>query len=246
MEREVDRCTASVKVVRARRINTGTERKGLDNKRGSIVPGLLGFEDPTASEPPTVSLRLSSSQWHPRPTPHTLTRVFFLRRLLIKPFFTKQRTCHFSKMSFPSSAPRSHALRAAIIQAHDQDAFDYPFGVTNELAYSIEDIVEPLLTQSATDAVALAGDFPNNIAQWIWSRPGQKDGDSWLLLCRLNTGAYAFFSGWCDYTGFDCQGGMKLTVSKVLADVIEHGMETATMFCMRLRRWLSNRFSHST
>lgn len=128
-------------------------------------------------------------------------------------------------MSFPSSAPRSHVLRAAIIQTHDQDAFSCPFESIKGLLYSVDDIVEPLLTQTATDAEALAGDFPNNIAQWIWSRPGENDGDSWLLLCRLNTGAYAFFSAWCDYTGFDCRGGMKLTVSKVLADVIEHGME---------------------
>jgi hypothetical protein len=93
-------------------------------------------------------------------------RFFILRRLFKKPFFshTSQRICFFSKMSFPTSAPRSHALRAALIQTHDQEAFDYPFEEIGSLFYSVDFIVKPLLTQSATDAVALAGDFPKNIA----------------------------------------------------------------------------------
>jgi hypothetical protein len=90
--------------------------------------------------------------------------------------------------------------------------------------YTIENIVNPLVTQSSEEAITLAGEFPSNIVEWIWSSPGQNDENPWLLLCKLNTGAYAFYRAWCDYTGFDCQGGMKLIVSSNLADVIEYGM----------------------
>lgn len=119
---------------------------------------------------------------------------------------------------------RIHVLRKSL-KAHNNAAFSYPFSEMEDSNYSVEDIVKPLLTQTPEMAVTLAGEFPNNITQWLWSSPGQNDENPWLLLCRLNTGAYAFYRAGCDYTGFDCQGNMELTVSKELADVIEHGMQ---------------------
>ena len=119
---------------------------------------------------------------------------------------------------------RVHVLRKSV-NDHNTDAFHYPFSEIGDTNYEVEDILKPLLTQSVSEAVALAGDFPKNISQWLWSSPGQNDENPWLLLCRLNTGAYAFYRAGCDYTGFDCQGGMELTVSKDLADVVENGMQ---------------------
>ena len=120
---------------------------------------------------------------------------------------------------------RVHVLRKSI-EKHNNSAFSYPFSeIGSDTNYKLENIIKPLLTQPTEDALALAGDFPYNITQWLWSSPGQNDENPWLLLCRLNTGAYAFYRAGCDYTGFDCQGGMELTVSADLADVVEHGMQ---------------------
>jgi hypothetical protein len=119
---------------------------------------------------------------------------------------------------------RIHVERKSL-KDQDTGAFYYPFGTIGDFTYGLDDIIKPLLTQSAEEALAFAGDFPKNITQWLWSSPGQNDEEPWLLLCRLNTGAYAFYRAGCDYTGFDCQGGMELFVSKDLADVVEHGMQ---------------------
>lgn len=118
---------------------------------------------------------------------------------------------------------RSHVLRKSI-KGHNTTRFIQPFSEIGYYNYTLTEFVKPLVTQSSEEAFTLAGDFPSNIVEWIWSSPGENDGDSWLLLCQLNTGAYAFYRAWCDYTGFACQGGMSLTVSRDLAVVIEHGM----------------------
>lgn len=111
--------------------------------------------------------------------------------------------------------------------AHDKESFIYPFTYINlseGYGYNLTEIVKPLLTQTQEEALVLAGNYPKNITEWIWSAPGEHDEDQWLLLCRLSTGAYAFYRAGCDYTGFDCQGSMFLTVSNSLAEIIEHGM----------------------
>lgn len=127
-------------------------------------------------------------------------------------------------MSKEDKMSRVHVLRNSL-KMHDSAAFRYPFSEIGDTNYELEDILKPLLTQTPVESAALAGDFPKNISQWLWSSPGQNDENPWLLLCRLNTGAYAFYRAGCDYTGFDCQGGMELFVSKDLADVVEHGMQ---------------------
>ena len=118
---------------------------------------------------------------------------------------------------------RPHVLRKSI-KTHDKDAFLYPFARIRDDDYKLEDILNPLLTQKKEEAAALAGDFPCNITEWIWSIPGEYDENPWLLLCRLNTGAYAFYRAGCDGTGFDCLEEMELTVSNNLEDIVEHGM----------------------
>lgn len=51
---------------------------------------------------------------------------------------------------------------------------------------------------------------------------GYNDGDEWNWVVRLNeeegvpepsTLRYAFISGWCDYTGWDCQSGVEVVMT---------------------------------
>lgn len=121
---------------------------------------------------------------------------------------------------------RSNVMRKSL-KTHDKKSFKYPFGEIGSLDYDLASIIEPLITQSNEDATILVGNFPNNITQWIWSRPGTLDEEDWLLLCKLDTGAFAFYRAGCDTTGFDCQGNMNLTVSLSLGDIIEHSMHNS-------------------
>ncbi len=71
------------------------------------------------------------------------------------------------------------------------------------------------------------GTFPDNIAEYIWIRPGENDGQPWLVLCRLDTGVYVYYRGECDYTGFDCQGQMQMYASKDPNILLQYGMTSA-------------------
>ena len=108
---------------------------------------------------------------------------------------------------------------------HDRVSFDYPFSEIGKRKYcDLPTIVNALLMQSHEDALALAGDFPNNIDQWIWSSAGLDDEMPWVLLCRLNNGAYALYEAGYEYSGFTFVGDMSLCVSRDMASLIQHAM----------------------
>lgn len=77
------------------------------------------------------------------------------------------------------------------------------------------------------------GDFPTNIKRWIWSAPGANDELPWDCIVELASDEnyegvrYAYFHAWCDYTGFDCQGGAYVIVSSSIPKLIEFGLGNA-------------------
>jgi hypothetical protein len=109
----------------------------------------------------------------------------------------------------------------------DKAALKYPFsyiaGSKDEGwcgDYDTADFTEGLLGEEKCDA----GKFPDNIVEFYWLHEGHNDEDAWQLLCKLDNGNFAFYCAWCDYTGFDCQGGMKLIVSKDLKRLFYDGL----------------------
>lgn len=38
--------------------------------------------------------------------------------------------------------------------------------------------------------------------------PGENDEFSWWWILELSSGKFVLLSGWCDYTGWDCQSGI--------------------------------------
>jgi hypothetical protein len=88
------------------------------------------------------------------------------------------------------------------------DKLNYPFSFIGE-EYEIADICRGFVDEPPVDP----GDFPNNIIEYYWIYEGENDGDAWECVCKLANDAYVFYSGSCDYTGFDCQGGMELHIS---------------------------------
>lgn len=87
--------------------------------------------------------------------------------------------------------------------------------------YSTDDFCEGLL---GDDEGRSCGNFPDNIAEYYWIHEGHNDEEPWHCLCKLDNGYYAFYSAWCDYTGFDCQGGMKLIISKNSDKLFNEGL----------------------
>jgi hypothetical protein len=93
------------------------------------------------------------------------------------------------------------------VEAH-VGSLEYPFSFLRSGEYPRQ--CNPLPGQPEEEI----GTFPDNIAEYIWIRPGENDEQPWLTLCRLDTGVYVYYRGECDYTGFDCQGDMKIYASK--------------------------------
>ena len=122
----------------------------------------------------------------------------------------------------------------------DKAALKYPFsfiaGSEDEGwcgDYDTADFTEGLLGEEKCDA----GKFPDNIVEFYWLHEGHNDEDAWQLLCKLDNGNFAFYSAWCDYTGFDCQGGMKLIVSKDLKRLFYDGLtEAQRAACLKEKR----------
>ena len=50
----------------------------------------------------------------------------------------------------------------------------------------------------------------HDIADIVAEVPGANDEYSWYWIVKLNSGKFALMTGWCDYTGWDCQSGLYL------------------------------------
>ena len=100
---------------------------------------------------------------------------------------------------------------------------EYPYSWVPE--YGVPNIQRPLLVEAD---IADAGSFPETIQSHLWIRPGQKEGDDWKAIGQLTNGAYFFYRGGCDYTGFDCQGGMDLWVTYNWQNLLDYVLDEET------------------
>ena len=108
----------------------------------------------------------------------------------------------------------------------DTSKLVYPFEFiiqtdNNDGIYDPKDFIRGIPTETT---VCDAGNFPHNITEYYWIREGENDGDAWELLCKLDNDCYVFYSANCDYTGFDCQGGMIAYISNDKNTLFHMGM----------------------
>jgi hypothetical protein len=111
------------------------------------------------------------------------------------------------------------------LSAPNTKALEYPFSFIGdkEYQYAVSDFCKGIIHEEPHDP----GNFPLNIEEYYWIHEGKNDEESWYCLCKLDNGLYAFYSARCDYTGFDCQGEMRLCVSKDLSILFKYGLTTA-------------------
>lgn len=71
-------------------------------------------------------------------------------------------------------------------------------------------------------------DFPSCVNHYYWIYKGENDCYPWRALFKYidkyNKERYGFYLGECDYTGFCCQGSMRLYVSDNLETLIEKAL----------------------
>ena len=123
---------------------------------------------------------------------------------------------------------RSYTIRKMNGVEHAHSCLTYPYSYIgqDEYGYALADILRPIPVETE-QATTDAGDFPRNIQEHFWIYPGENDRDSWLSCGILDNGNYFFYTGGCDYTGFDCQGGMSLWVSSSWQTIVDHAMTSA-------------------
>jgi hypothetical protein len=118
--------------------------------------------------------------------------------------------------------PRNYSIRKMKNVRYHTYEMGYPYSfIGPEDDYTLDDIRREILVESEK---ADTGDFPRSIREHFWIREGEKEGDSWISCGELENGAYFFYTASCDYTGFDCQGGMNLWVSSSWQNIIDHAM----------------------
>ena len=139
---------------------------------------------------------------------------------MLKKKTQKKHTIHTSHM-----ASRKESTISIGVGIPNKSWYTYPFSVIQEfdLSFYISNIFTPIIGEKET--FVDAGDFPNNISNYIWGEEGENDFVDWILLCKLSNGKYAYYTAWCDYTGFDCQGGMKLYISSKLKTLVKMAMD---------------------
>lgn len=102
----------------------------------------------------------------------------------------------------------------------NRTALEYPFSFIVDEEYQTRYFCRGLPDEEPLDC----GDFPNNITEYYWIHEGENDVEPWMCLCKLDNNCYCFYSASCDYTGFDCQGGMEMVISKDKENLVEMGL----------------------
>ena len=96
---------------------------------------------------------------------------------------------------------------------------DEPIEILINDGYSCDNVPMPGLPEIDP------GNFPYNVDKVLWSHEGEHDGEEWLMIALNKEGNYIFFKAACDYTGFDCQGFMKIYVCEKYKDLIKYALD---------------------
>ena len=114
------------------------------------------------------------------------------------------------------------------------NAFEYPFGFINCKGiskYDMEDfsviMFDNNLKSEDIDVKSII--FPNDIIDVYWYEEGKNDEEPWQFIGKIKykeSHCYVYYIADCDYTGFDCQGAMKLYISEYLSRILNNAVSS--------------------
>ena len=115
-------------------------------------------------------------------------------------------------------------------------AFEYPFDcIKTDPDYRIDKFTLPLFDENfKTENINLKKiKFPKHIVKVYWYQPGTNDETDWEFIGKIKytsanpslpTYKYVYYTAGCDYTGFDCQGEMKMYIFGSLCRLLKYGV----------------------
>lgn len=119
---------------------------------------------------------------------------------------------------------RNYTIRKMTITQQILDTMGYPYDFIKSGEYPLEEILQDICIEKE---IPDPGNFPDNIQEHYWIHSGENDGDDWMAVGKLTNGSYFLYTGGCDYTGFDCQGGMRLWVNPAWERIIDYAMSNS-------------------
>lgn len=77
----------------------------------------------------------------------------------------------------------------------------------------------------------------DNVKQVLVVWQGENEGDEWRWIFVTHDSRYAFMSGGCDYTGWDCQSSCSVEYFPTIAEAVRHMITVET----NTNRWEGKR-----
>jgi hypothetical protein len=110
--------------------------------------------------------------------------------------------------------------------------FSYPFSFINYKwldKYQLKNIITVMFNNKLkAEKLEINNiNFPKDIVEVYWYKKGINDEEAWQFIGKIkyqDTYRYIYYIGECDYTGFDCQGSMKLYISKSLKRILNNAV----------------------
>lgn len=108
--------------------------------------------------------------------------------------------------------------------------FKQPFDFINVLPnYELKNIISIMFNKKLkTEKLDINYiNFPKNIVNVYWYDKGIYDEKPWQFIGRIkykDSYRFVYIIADCDYTGFDCQGSMKLYISKSLKRIMTNAV----------------------
>jgi len=110
-------------------------------------------------------------------------------------------------------------------------AFNYPFRFINCAIndYRVENFTVMMfddnLKSENIDVNSI--NLPKDIVDVYWYKKGKNDEEPWEFIGKIkckDKEYYVYYIANCDYTGFDCQGDMKMYISEHLSRILTHAV----------------------
>jgi len=102
---------------------------------------------------------------------------------------------------------------------------DFPFkyatnGKCDEVTFG------PILGEAIDPSITIEGCISfSDFTEILYVQVGENDEQPWVYLVKHKDGYYVCFDAWCDYTGFDCRGVIKIAYSRNRENMIQFGLE---------------------